>query len=167
MTLEDDAERGQSSAATTGVQRAISEGFERVLCVPGDCPALDPVELDALLAAAPAGAAGDSAAGDRPEVVVIPDRHGTGTNGLLLTPPDAILPSFGPDSFERHRMLARAAGARCRVERPPSLLLDVDTGSDLSALRDRLSGDPLRAPRTRAALGRHARTDVISISTPG
>ena len=68
----------------------------------------------------------------------MPDRHGTGTNGLLLAPPDAIAPSFGPDSCERHRALALAAGASCRLERPPSLLLDIDTGADLAALRERL-----------------------------
>ncbi len=82
----------------------------------------------------------------------MPDRHGTGTNGLLLAPPDAIPPSFGPDSCERHRALARAAGVRWRIERPPSLLLDIDTGDDLTALRARLSAERVRAPRTRAVL---------------
>ena len=91
--------------------------------------------------------------GDR-EIVIVPDRHGTGTNGLLLTPPGAIPPSFGPDSFERHRQLAREAGVACRVERVPSLLLDIDTGEDLAALRQRLAGKPRTgARRTRAVLG--------------
>jgi 2-phospho-L-lactate/phosphoenolpyruvate guanylyltransferase len=162
IAIEDTAESGQSAAALIGVQRALAEGFQRVLCVPGDCPALDPAELDALLAPSP----GAPSSAERPEVVIVPDRHGTGTNGLLITPPDAIAPSFGPGSFERHRTLALAAGANLRIERPPSLLLDIDTGSDLSALQDRLSGDPLRAPRTRAALGQPARTDVFSIPSP-
>ena len=163
IAIEDTAESGQSAAALIGVERALAEGFQRVLCVPGDCPALDPAELDALLAPSP----GAPSSAERPEVVIVPDRHGSGTNGLLLTPPDAIAPSFGPGSFERHSALARAAGASLRIERPPSLLLDIDTGSDLSELRDRLSGDPLRAPRTRAALGQPARTDVSFISSPG
>ena len=83
----------------------------------------------------------------------MPDRHGTGTNGLLLTPPNAIAPSFGPDSRARHERLARDAGADCRIERPASLLLDIDTGEDLAVLRARLTGEPVRAPRTRAVLG--------------
>ena len=116
-----------------------------MLCIPGDCPALDPAELDALLRA-PRRA--DAAA----RVVIVPDRHGTGTNGLLLTPPDAIEPSFGPGSCERHRALAHAAGAACRVERPPSLLLDIDTGADLAALRERLAGrSDARAAHARGA----------------
>jgi len=84
------------------------DGIERVLCVPGDCPTLDPAELNALLRA-------DSAGGGEREVVIVPDRHGTGTNGLLLAPPDAIAPSFGPGSCERHRALALAAGQRLVV----------------------------------------------------
>jgi 2-phospho-L-lactate guanylyltransferase len=86
--------------------------------------------------------------------VIVPDRHGTGTNGLLLTPPGAIPPSFGPDSCERHVGLARSAGVACRVERVPSLLLDIDTGADLAALRERLAGEPRAgARRTRKVLG--------------
>ena len=47
IVVEDVAESGQPAAAALGVRRALAEGFERVLCVPGDCPALDPAELDA------------------------------------------------------------------------------------------------------------------------
>jgi len=133
-----------------------------VLCVPGDCPALDPAELQALLSADAADRSGEGEG----EVVIVPDRHGTGTNGLLLTPPDVIAPGFGPGSCERHRALALAAGIACRVERPPSLLLDIDTGADLAALRQRLAGHSARALRTRAVLGQPERTDVISITTP-
>jgi 2-phospho-L-lactate guanylyltransferase len=160
IVLDDEAESSQSVAATLGVQRALAEGIERVLCVPGDCPALDPAELEALLANRP------DPAYER-EVVIVPDRHGSGTNGLLLTPPDAIAPSFGPGSCARHRALARAAGAACRLQRPSSLLLDIDTGADLAALRERLSGTYARASRTRAVLGQPERTDILSITNSG
>jgi 2-phospho-L-lactate guanylyltransferase len=158
IVIEDDDERGQPAAAALGVDRALAEGIERVLCVPGDCPTLDPAELDALLRL--------DAHSRQPEVVIVPDRHGSGTNGLLLAPPDAISPSFGPGSCERHRALAHAAGVACRVERIPSLLLDIDTGADLDVLRARLAAHPARATRTRAVLGQPERTDLISITTP-
>ena len=141
LVVADTAEASQSAAVALGVARARADGYERVLCVPGDCPALDPAELDALLH------------GSACEVVIIPDRHGTGTNGLLLAPPDAIAPSFGPDSRARHTALAHAAGVEARIEQPPSLLLDIDTGDDLDVLRERLSGERIRASRTRAVLG--------------
>jgi 2-phospho-L-lactate guanylyltransferase len=147
LAIADTAEESQSAAVALGVARALAEGFERVLCIPGDCPALDPAELDLLLDTA--YGALDAAS----VVVIVPDRHGTGTNGLLLRPPDAIAPSFGPDSCERHRVLAEQAGAIQRIERPSSLLLDIDTGADLTVLRERLSNAPGRARGTRAVLG--------------
>jgi 2-phospho-L-lactate guanylyltransferase len=157
LVVNDTAEASQSAAVSLGVTRALADGFERVLCIPGDCPALDPAELNSLLDAP-----------DPPRVTIIPDRHGTGTNGLLLRPPDAIAPSFGPDSCERHRALAARAGAIHRIERPSSLLLDIDTGADLTALRERLSGAPARAPRTRAVLGLSDEpADVLPIARTG
>jgi 2-phospho-L-lactate/phosphoenolpyruvate guanylyltransferase len=147
IVVADSAEDGQSAAVALGIARALAAGAERVLCVPGDCPALDPAELDELLLADFRADAGEAA------VTLVPDRHGTGTNGLLVAPPRAISPSFGPGSCERHRELALAAGADCRVERLPSLLLDVDTGEDLAVLRERLAGERVGAPRTRAVLG--------------
>jgi 2-phospho-L-lactate guanylyltransferase len=160
IVIDDAAESGQSAAAALGVQRALAEGMERVLCIPGDCPALDPAELEALLRTTAARR------NDERAVVIVPDRHGTGTNGLLLTPPDAIAPSFGPDSCERHRTLALTAGIEPGIEQPPSLLLDIDTGADLAALRERLAGLSTRAPRTRAVLGLDEHTDVIPLTTP-
>ncbi len=162
IVIEDDDERGQPAAAALGVARALAEGVDRVLCVPGDCPTLDPAELNELLDAGSTVVGG----GGGQEVVVVPDRHGTGTNGLLLAPADAIPPSFGPGSCERHQALARAAGVACRVERVPSLLLDIDTGADLDALRARLSGHRARAMRTRAVLGQRELTDPLSVTTP-
>jgi 2-phospho-L-lactate/phosphoenolpyruvate guanylyltransferase len=157
LVVKDAAEDGQSAAVQLGIKRALAEAMERVLCIPGDCPALDPAELETLLGG-----------GERePGVVIVPDRHGTGTNGLLITPPDAIAPSFGPGSCERHRALALAAGVSCRLEKPPSLLLDIDTGADLAALRRRLAGGGARASRTRAVLGEPERTDLPFLTSTG
>ncbi|HXC45914.1 MAG TPA: 2-phospho-L-lactate guanylyltransferase [Solirubrobacteraceae bacterium] len=152
VVVQDSAEDGQSAAATLGLARALADGFERALCVPGDCPTLDPAELAELLA------------DDTPGVTIVPDRHGSGTNGLLLCPPDALSPSFGPDSRARHERLAAEVGAACRIATPASLLLDIDTGADLAALRERLAGERIRAPRTRAVL---ARAPITSTSDEG
>jgi len=169
LVVSDAAEAGQSAAVELGVERALAEGIERVLCIPGDCPALDPAELETLLRSSRGDATANARAGggEPCEVVIVPDRHGTGTNGLLLAPPDAIAPSFGPDSCERHQALARAAGVAVRLEQPASLLLDIDTGADLEALRERLSGESTRAPRTRAVLGPRERPGVPTITNAG
>jgi 2-phospho-L-lactate/phosphoenolpyruvate guanylyltransferase len=154
IVLSDTASDGQSAAVMLGIERALALGIERALCVPGDCPALDPGELAQLLGVVES----------QPEVVIVPDRHGTGTNGLLLSPPDVISPSFGLGSCQRHLELTREAGARSRIERPGSLLLDIDTGEDLTVLRERLSSEQRRAPRTRAVLGRSPEPCLISPS---
>jgi len=122
--LVDHDETGQSDAARRGIARAIELGAERVLLVPGDCPALAPAEVTALL----------EGSARSPGVVVIPDRHGTGTNALVLSPPDAIEPAFGPGSRARHERLAAEAGVSASVEAIPSLALDIDTPADLDAL---------------------------------
>jgi 2-phospho-L-lactate guanylyltransferase len=144
--LDDPEESGQSAATALAIE-SMSANHERVLLVAGDCPALDPVELDALLARAPEA---------ETEVVIVPDRHRTGTNALLLTPPHAISPSFGPDSRARHLDLAAGAGVACTEAELHSLALDVDDASDLAALRAELAARPDRALRTRAVLERIA-----------
>lgn len=160
VVIEDTAERGQSAAVALGIARALADSAERVLCVPGDCPALDAAELDALIDASDAQAQG-------PHVVIVPDRHGTGTNGLLLTPPEAIAPSFGADSCTRHEALARDAGVACTLEHPSSLLLDIDTGADLTALRERLDGAAGGAPLTRALLAQPEQQLIKTIVNAG
>jgi 2-phospho-L-lactate guanylyltransferase len=116
---------GHSAAAALGVARAIELGAERVLLAAGDCPLLEAADVDALLARE-----GDEA------VVILTDRHGTGTNALLLTPPDAIAPSFGIGSRERHAEIAHHRGRSWTVEEIPAFALDVDTADDLAAVDD-------------------------------
>lgn len=139
--LDDPDDVGHSEAALRGVAAAVAAGAECAALLPGDCPLLDPGELDEALGAMTAGA-----------VIVIPDRHGSGTNGLLLSPPDAIAPAFGPGSRERHLRLAGEAGREGRVAALPSLALDLDTPDDLVALASLLEDDPGRAPATSRAL---------------
>ncbi len=123
-TVLEDAESGHNDAAMLGIRTALEQGADRVLLVPGDCPALDAQEIDSLLARPV----------DPPSVLIVPDRHGTGTNALLITPPDALAPSFGPGSAQRHDSLAREQGVHAELVELPSLALDIDTPEDLEAL---------------------------------
>lgn len=139
--LRDPDDRGHSQAATLGIVRARALGAEAVALLPGDCPMLAAGELDEAIARV----GNDS-------VAVVPDRHGTGTNALVMRPADAIGPAFGPGSCERHLERARARGLTALVEAVPSLALDVDTPDDLAALASALADGPERAPQTAAAL---------------
>src|SRR3954467_11416885 len=149
VVLEDDVCDGQSAATQIGIRYALERGFERVLLVPGDTPLLKPPELEALL---------ERSERDGIAVAIVPDRHGTGTNGLLIAPPGIFDPSFGPGSLERHRGQAPARGQGQerrlvhRVEALPSLEHDVDTPGDLAALWTVVDESRRGAQRTRGAL---------------
>ena len=141
MVLEDD-DTGHNDAARRGVAQAVREGATRALLIPGDCPLLDPAEIDALIARRVTS----------PSLLVVPDRHGSGTNALLITPPDALASSFGDGSHERHLALARDAGIAAETVAVPSLAMDVDTPQDLAAIEERLEDTRGGAAHTRGML---------------
>ena len=153
VVLRDRDESGQSDATQIGIAHALETPFDRVLLVPGDTPLLDPLEVDGLLTRATA---------DDLDGVIVPDRAGTGTNALLLRPPDVFAPSFGPGSMERHIEAASRAGINFRVDRVRSLMHDVDTPDDLADLGILL--DDLRgvAPRTRGAIHQFDRSKACA-----
>lgn len=137
---------GLNEGIRLGVSAARVEDAASLLVLPGDLPHLSVEALDDLLIAADAGMA---AAGGEPLVAIVPSDAGGGTNALLLRPPDAIGPAFGPGSFEAHLRGAEAAGAAVQVVSDPVLGFDLDTPADLERL------DPERL-RELTALGRGA-----------
>jgi 2-phospho-L-lactate/phosphoenolpyruvate guanylyltransferase len=139
--VSDFEDESHVAAALAGIAAAEASGAACVALLPGDCPLLDPRELDKMLTGVP-----------DPYVAVIPDRHGAGTNALVLAPPSAIEPSFGEGSRERHVAAARAAGVPYGVEELPSLGLDLDTPADIVALTMRVESGG-GAKRTAKALG--------------
>jgi 2-phospho-L-lactate/phosphoenolpyruvate guanylyltransferase len=138
--LVQEGDDGHSEAAVAGTRAAMAAGAQRVAMLPVDCPMLDIEEVDAHIGRSPRTA------------VIVPDRHGTGTNALVLAPPDVFPPAFGPDSCARHVGRARASGISFALEKVESLALDLDTPEDMFLLRDRLLLDPQPAPRTAEVL---------------
>jgi 2-phospho-L-lactate guanylyltransferase len=120
---------GLNAALRTGRDAALDAGAATLVVLPGDLPLADGDAIASLLAAAPADA--------QPLVVLVPDRHGRGTNALLLRPPDVIPFAFGADSRAEHGRLAAEAGARY-VELDSPLAIDLDTPDDLLLVEDRL-----------------------------
>jgi 2-phospho-L-lactate guanylyltransferase len=140
--VPDPDDGGHVGAALAGIARAEAEGAGCVVLLAGDCPVLDPRELDRLLTGVP-----------ERYVAIVPDRHGPGTNALVLCPPNAIVPAFGEGSCARHVAAAREAGIPFGVEELASLGLDLDTPADVVALTRELASRPGRARRTAKALG--------------
>ncbi len=119
---------------TTGYNDAVKQaahwsqtlGAAAILVLPADLPHLTPRDIQDLV----------SLAANTPRAVLLaPDAAETGTNALLLRPPDLLPPHFGPDSFWRHLALARAAGVDPIVYRHANIARDIDWPSDLWLLK--------------------------------
>jgi len=109
-----------NAAVALGCRRVAALGALAALVLPIDLPHVSPGVIAQFVRRA-----GDAAVG------VAPDEAGTGTNALLLRPPLAITPAFGPDSFARHGALARERGALPTTVALPALSFDLDTPHDL------------------------------------
>lgn len=121
-------EGGLNAAIRQGREVARDHGAEELLVVLADLPLLTTAVVDDLLEAS-AGAA----------VTLAPDRHGTGTNALVLRPLDAIEPAFGTGSYHAHVAEAIAEQRVLHTFHARATALDVDTPDDLHALSDLLS----------------------------
>ena len=115
--------QGLNSGLREARDDAIAGGADAIVIIPIDLPFLTADALAALIA--PVGVVGQ-----RPLVVLAPDRHSRGTNALVLAPPDAIEFGFGGDSRAAHAACAAEAGARY-VELDGPLSVDLDTPEDL------------------------------------
>jgi 2-phospho-L-lactate/phosphoenolpyruvate guanylyltransferase len=91
-----------------------------MIVVPSDLPLLPPPLIEELA---------DRILRTR-AVVLVPATSDGGTNLLACSPTDAVSPSFGPNSFRRHRRAARSAG------NVPTILASDDAGLDIDRARD-------------------------------
>jgi 2-phospho-L-lactate/phosphoenolpyruvate guanylyltransferase len=121
---------GLNAAIDAGRSLAVARGATAVIVLPADLPAITPGAISELVDACREGAEGAAALGLRGVVALVPDRHGEGTNTLLVSPPALIEPAFGTASRATHRAEAMAAGATY-LELGGPLGLDVDTRADL------------------------------------
>ena len=118
---------GQSAAVGLAARVLAAEGIDGMLAVPGDVPLAHPDDIEAIL---------DCHAGPG-SATIVPSRGLDGTNGLALSPPDALSFFFGPGSFSLHRNAAQRAGLKFKCLERPGLALDVDDPDDLYCLLDR------------------------------
>jgi 2-phospho-L-lactate guanylyltransferase len=126
---------GLNEALELATLGAAGGGATAVLVVPADLPAVDEDALASVV-----GNAHAAIVHGRPLVAIVPDRHGRGTNALLVSPPGVIGFAFGPDSRARHEAAAHEVRA-VFVELGGPLALDLDTADDL-AIAEPLLRDP-------------------------
>jgi len=101
---------------------AVADGVERLVVLHGDLPNLSVSDVAAL----------EDAAREAPSIGIAPDRLGTGTNGLALSPPGILGFRFGTGSLAAHRAEAQAAGIEPTIVVRPVLAFDLDTPDDLA-----------------------------------
>jgi 2-phospho-L-lactate guanylyltransferase len=144
--LSEPAAAGLNAAAALGAAHARMCGAGALLIVPCDLPHLTVESLDALL---------DDA--QDADVVIAPDKCGTGTNAIVVRGDMVFDFSFGERSFSSHLAHAAARGAKVAVHRSPALAFDVDTAEDLARWRaDRRAAEcdfPDGIVRTRSVPG--------------
>ena len=115
-------DRGLNHGLDDARRVAVDNGATALLVLPADLPGVSPAAIDAVLT---------TLDDERtPLVAIVPDRHGRGTNSLLLSPPGVIDFAFGGDSRVAHRHEAQAVSTRV-IELNGPLSLDVDTPEDL------------------------------------
>jgi 2-phospho-L-lactate/phosphoenolpyruvate guanylyltransferase len=114
--------RGLNDGLREARDEAVAGGAAAVVILPIDLPRVSPEAIGEMV-----GVAIDH---EPPVVAIVGDRHGRGTNALLLAPPDVIDVHFGGDSRDAHTSAAAAAGARL-VELDGPLTVDLDTPDDL------------------------------------
>jgi 2-phospho-L-lactate guanylyltransferase len=103
---------------------AIARGADAILILHADLPRLTADEIGAMIDLLPA----------LPAAVLAPDDTGTGTNALLLAPPDTLPFHFGVGSFALHRAAAEARDLPFAIARAPGIAGDVDTPDDVRRL---------------------------------
>jgi 2-phospho-L-lactate guanylyltransferase len=126
--LEEEFDMGLNRALRFATRAARERGAERVLILPSDVPLVRAQDLERLLRFPRGASVGKGFA------VVVPSKDGAGTNALLRTPPAAIPPCFGSDSFRRHAREAARRGVLVYERRIARIALDVDTPRDLLAV---------------------------------
>jgi 2-phospho-L-lactate/phosphoenolpyruvate guanylyltransferase len=109
-----------NAALAAATEVAISLGSTGLFILPVDLPLARPDRLRAIAEEASA-----------PILVLVPDRHGSGTNLLYQAPVRLRRYRFGPHSIHRHRDSGAVAGLRVLVRYDASLALDIDEPDDL------------------------------------
>ena len=123
---------GLNAAVSAGLALAQERGATDALVLPADVPMVTPDELRRLVMTAMGR--GNS----QPRALLVPSHDGDGTNALLVSPPGALVPSYGPGSFVRHLAQAVARKLDVQVLQAPGqslgLALDIDEPRDLDRL---------------------------------
>jgi len=157
--IHDEAGAGTAAAVALAVRTLAAAGRAGMLVVPADVPLITAEDVEALIAA---HAGHDGLAG----VTLVPAEADGGTNALVCSPPDALPPCFGTDSFARHVQAARERDIEPVVLRLPRIGRDIDRPEDLEAFMKAATASHTEVWRTmKAGAGdRLSREDCLALA---
>jgi len=123
LTTVADFGDGQSDAVRAGQAWCLEQGATTLATIAADLPQVESSDLRRLW----------QMADDLPvnSLALIPDRGGSGTNGMLVRPADRDIFLFGPDSLRLHFELGARLGLQVSLLDLPSLTWDIDRPEDL------------------------------------
>lgn len=122
LALDEEYPRGLNVAVRMATAELIRLGAATVCTVLSDIPLTTGEDIDATIAALPAGTRG---------VALVPSGDFSGTNMIARTPPDVISTQFGRLSLVRHLDDCRERAIPCAIVRLQRPALDLDTPADL------------------------------------
>ena len=114
--------QGMNPAVIRGLSVAMDVGADAALVLTADLPVATPADLERVIASVH----------PTEGVTLVPSREGTGTNALLVRPPNIFVPELGIGSRARHRTQAAGRGIELHELECPGIALDVDTPADLA-----------------------------------
>lgn len=120
IAFVEDEERELNAALARATRAAIAKGAEAIIVLPVDLPLATSEDLKGIV----------PPDGPSNVLIIVPDRHRSGTNLLYVAPACEDLYRFGPGSFERHREAAAARGFHSMAIDHPTLSLDIDEPLD-------------------------------------
>ena len=115
------AEGSDLNSDLIGAIRVISKEGYSTICIPGDLPFVTFLDINLVI----------SESDSRKCVVLVPSTSDGGTNCLAIPKDTVFEPSFGLNSFEKHRAQGTQKGIQTRVAEAAGMFLDVDTDADL------------------------------------
>jgi 2-phospho-L-lactate guanylyltransferase len=142
LGILEDPGGGLNTAVRLALDSPTVAQADSVVVVPADVPLATEAEMDDLL---------DTAATS--DVVIVPSARDGGTNGLYMTPPGIIRPSFGPASLAAHMKSAEEAELRCSILELPGLGLDIDRVEDIETFLQDPAAPATATGRALAGLG--------------
>src|SRR5690606_343983 len=102
---------GLNGALASAAHEAMLAGADAIAVVPVDLALISHAALWDAMEAMP----------EAPGCLLVPDRRGSGTNLLALSPARGDVFAFGDGSLQRHAALASARGYRAHIHRSEDL----------------------------------------------